>query len=352
MFSLKRLAVVAVAGFTLSACSDSLSPDAVNTAALSNDVTAMNTMIEGNASYQAMQSLSFYFPSFAAVQMARATLPQAPSRILGTGGFAAVRGARPQLARPRLSPSDIQALFPVDALGKTYVWDVATDQYVNTGPTGAPANGIRITIYTVNPLNNQPVEPLQALGYLELTDESTAQADRLGVLLTLGNSPIADYLITAMTGTNTFELLAAGYLLGSAGNGRVDFDIRTYDNYQTGASDFEYELIQQGGATVFIDLADAGNNSATGIMRVSRGENSVEFTWTENTTSMTGQVKFNGTVVATVTQSGENDPVFTGANGRQLSAQQQADLEEMFFGVFLIVFVTLFGILAPSLVVF
>lgn len=347
MFSVKRLAAAAAVALSVSACSDSLSPDAVNTGALANDVNSLNSLIEGNASYQAMQSLSFYFPSFGATNLVRAAMPQAPKRLLGTGGLLTV----PRVARPQLSPEDIQALFPVDALGKTYVWNVNTDQYENTGPTGAPANGIRITIYTVNPVNNQPVEPLQALGYLELTDESTAQADRLGVLLTLGNSAIADYLITAITGTNTFEMLAAGYLLGSAGSGRVDFDIRSFDNYQTGASEFEYELAQQGGATIVIDLATA-TNSGSGLMRVSRGENSVEFTWTETSTSMTGQIKFNGTVVATITQQGEGDPVFTGANGRQLSAEQQADLEEMFYGVFLIVFVALFGILAPAYVVF
>jgi hypothetical protein len=347
MFSVKRLAAAAAVALSVSACSDSLSPDAVNTDALANDVNSLNTLIEGNAAYQAMQDLSFYFPSFGATNLVRASMPQAPKRLLGTGGLMTV----PRVARPQLSPEDIQALFPVDALGKTYVWNVNTDQYENTGPAGAPNNGIRITIYTVNPSTNQPVEPLQALGYLELTDEPTAQSENLGVRLTLGNSTIADYLITAITGTNTFEMLAAGYLLGSAGSGRVDFDIRTFENYQTGASEFEYELAQQGGATIVIDFA-ATSNGGTGLIRVSRGENSVEVTWSETSTSFTGQVKFNGTVVANVTQQGENDPVFTGANGRQLSAQQQADIEEMFDGVLFIVFVALYGILAPAYVVF
>jgi hypothetical protein len=56
--------------------------------------------------------------------------------------------------------------------------------------------------------------------------------------------------------------------------------------------------------------------------------------------------------VATITQTGTNDPVFTGANGHELTPQQQADVFEVFAGGLLLAFVTLFGIFGPAILVF
>ncbi len=62
-----------------------------------------------------------------------------------------------------------------------------------TDRTGAPANGVRFLIYAVNPITFVPVEPLQEVGYVQLTDLSGSSTQAARVIVVSGETTYLDY---------------------------------------------------------------------------------------------------------------------------------------------------------------
>src|SRR5438876_498677 len=73
------------------------------------------------------------------------------------------------------------------AHGTTYVWDPATNGYVASSDSGAPANGERFMLYALSQRTGLPSVPLTSIGYVDLTDSS---AGATGV--TLVGTPAAE----------------------------------------------------------------------------------------------------------------------------------------------------------------
>lgn len=357
MFALKRgssvVGIVALAG--LAACgSDAAGPGSVNTTAMTQSLNSVTATFTGNAAFQSLASLSSVFPQYAATAALRVSLPAMRGAREGESAWTRVRRERDaMLAGIALAPNSPEALFPSNVLGRWLVWSTSTNRYeVDSVLTGAPTNGIRIRLYAVNPVTQTPAIPLQVLGYVDLTDESTPQANKLGVLLKLGTTTIADYDITAVTGTNTSQFTMAGYIVNGDGTGRVDFTFQINDNSTTNASSFAATLTAQGGAQVVFNLNDDGATTETLLFRVSQGGNSIEITATFTSSTSSGQVKFNGVLVATISEDANGDPVFTGANGHTLTNEERANLAAIVLQGLEAVFGLLFGIFAPALVVF
>jgi hypothetical protein len=249
--------------------------------------------------------------------------------------------------------SDIQALFPSNVLGKTLEWDVSTGAYIVGNQTGAPANGVRILIYVVDAQGSGPVVPLQQLGYIDFTDLSTPQYDRLGVLLRLGNSTIADYHIThtVTAATNPLNTLRAVGRLNSVDLGEhADFDITaTSDDV-----DF-FELVEDlaGGDGTSLHIELGGDDVSVSILlAIGADGNLLEMLLTEQsaTETFSGEVRFNGTEVATVTGTGT--PTFIGANGQGLPQEQVQALQQIFVLATVFALVLTFGVLGPAALVF
>ncbi len=192
---------------------------------MSDGLASLATAFDNNAAFQSLKSLSAFFPQYAAVAALRARLPDVAVR--GPGVALPRAGARRAAVPISRAPRDVQALFPADVLGKTLTWDVTTDQYTISNLSGAPSNGIRVQLYAINPVTGQPIEPLQQLGYVDLTDESTAQSDKLGVLLKLGATTVADYDVAATVSTSSLRLDANGYVRSPDGLRQVTFDLTT-----------------------------------------------------------------------------------------------------------------------------
>jgi hypothetical protein len=119
-------------------------------------------------------------------------------------------------------PSGINAsVIPTTALGKTFVWDATTHQYVEdpTATPAAPANGVRIVLYQVD-ANGSVIEPTVAVGFVDLLDESAGSTNALHVIVRGGTaaSPGTTYADYTVTGTVTgapataFTATAAGYV--------------------------------------------------------------------------------------------------------------------------------------------
>jgi len=337
MLALKRLAPVLglVAAAGLAACSnDSNSPDNVNPAVMADGMGAITSEFANNAAFQSLKSMSGFFQLTAASAALRATLPMDISTRSAAANFGTVAKSRRDAMRlyASLAPSSPAVLFPSNVLGKTYAWDVNQDRYIQSTQSGAPANGVRFLLYVAN--DSGPVLPLQQLGYVDLTDESSPQADILGVLLRLGGTNVADYTISAEYPTQSSLILTASGRLTNPNNtsSHVDFTLEQnvsltslgVDYHVQGSNGFtiDFQLtFTQSGANVNFAISNGGNTlSLSGTLTFGATSDTVNF-----------QIKYNGTVVATVTGNGDN-PTITGSGGRQLSEAEIANLVAIWQG--------------------
>lgn len=359
MSLLKRLTPVAAlaALAALGACGgDTVGPEAVNPIDVAASVSDVSTALTGNAAFQSLGALSGQ--SFAAVSAFRATLPTRLSGSLTAdrASFAATVAARRaamSLFASVRSPRGAQALFPANVLGKTYTWDAVQDKYVQSAQTGAPAIGVRFILYAVDPISGMPNEtPLTTIGSVDLTDESTPQADVIGVLVKFGTQTVADYDISGITTQTSVTLSAVGYLAGVTGGNRVDFDLETVISFQGGAGQLDVNYHVQGSNSVVIDIVVSGSDASTSIdVTVSHGrDNSIQLVGTGTATTVDLQIKYNGTVVATVTGNGDA-PTFTGANGHALTQVEIAALLGIFVRAFELVD-ELDGVFNPGYLIF
>lgn len=351
MFALKRLVPTAALALAASfaACSDAVGPEDVNAGALQTSMTNMTSSFD-NASFQSMAQLSFHFPNYAGVAAAQASIPMLP-RLAGPN---LVGAAQRRLAAARLYASmraNPLALFPANVLGKTLEWDATNHVYVIGTLTGAPASGIRILLYTVNQTTGEPVST-QQLGYLELTDESTPQADQLGVLITLGTTVVADYAITYIETTSSVTIGALGLIRNATGSEQVNFDFDQAFNLQPLTLDVSANLTgNHGGAITVTVLSTATSSTLTTLVR--QGDNSLELAVTASGSAgdITGTVKFNDFRVATI--SGTVDaPVFTAVSGRTLTADEVAALGAIFLEAISVAGEIGDAVFAPGVVVF
>ncbi len=347
MSALQRRMLAASALLLVVACSDSTSPNTVDPVALENSLNT-TTQIFQNAAFQSVSALAFSFPQFVAAGI---TIPSV-SQVLKRSGMRVRAARRPAPTAAIISGT--QALFPSNVLGKTLEWDTASGAYVIGSLTGAPSNGLRILLYVADVNLGTPVKPLSVLGYIELTDQSTAQVNAIGVLLRLASTTVAQYTVTAILGTNSGTVEAKGFMKDGTATHQVTFDLFdavTPDTVFTFTNDLAGD---DGGAIhVVVTAPPSGNDNV--LARVSKGNNSLELNVTGQIgnpfSPLSGTVKFNGVMVANVTGN-PLDPTIEGTNGHTITAAQSTALLAIFDSALTTVLDISDGILAPSLTVF
>jgi hypothetical protein len=358
MFALKRLMPAAslCAVLTLAACSDSLSPGDVDPEVLQSGMTSAGDTFTQNAIFQSVLLLSDHFPAYGvqAVGYASATL----SRVRSPNGPVAAAAARHITTMGFGLAASPQALFPSDVLGKTLAWDAQTSGYVVTNQTGAPANGIRILLYFTNSATGMPFLPVTPIGSLDLTDKSTAQANKLGVVLTFGQTTVGAYDITLVSSTSSVTATAVGYLQAVAGSDRIDFNLHDVLSVSgQSLSLVSTNDITHAGTSIHVVLnqSDIFSGGASLVARVQRGNATIELTGTgdlgNRTGPISGNIKFNNTSVATISGSFE-DPAIAGTGGHTFTAEQ-VDAMLVIFGTAIdFAFDFSNGIFAPGSIVF
>ena len=348
MFALKRrLPALAIALAPLFvACSDSLSPDSVDPQALEQRMSDITSAFN-NASFQSVGALSDLFPQFAGVAALRAGTPIDP-RLKGPRLTAQIQ-RRLESARLYASLRNTQALFPANVLGKTLEWDANGHQWVIGNQNGAPASGVRILLYNVDQTTFEPIVA-QQLGYLELTDESSPQADRLGVLITLGNSTVADYVISMVNTTSSLSSTAEGSMSSISGSEQVDFDFT--ETVTNTAITAVADLVGSQGGHVVVQVQGTAS-SATLSIAVGQQRNNLSMNVSLDDTSndVVGEVKYNGTVVATIDGT-IDDPTFTARSGRTLSQNEVLALGSIFLKAVIVVADVGLAVFAPGVIVF
>ncbi len=347
MSALQRRMLAASALLLAVACKDSTSPNTVDPVDLENSLNT-TTQIFQNAAFQSVSALEFTFPQFVAAGI---TMPSL-SQVLKRSGLHVRAAHRPAPTAAIISGT--QALFPSNVLGKTLEWDTASGSYVIGSLTGAPSNGIRILLYVADANLGTPVKPLSVLGYLELTDVSTAQVNEIGVLLKLASTTIAQYTVTANIATNSGTIEAKGFMKDGTATHQVTFDLLDVAAPDTTFT-FTNDLTGDDGGAVHIVITAPPSGNDNVLARISRGGNSLELNVTGQIgnplSDVTGTVKFNGVTVANVTGSAL-DPAILGTNGHTITAAQSAALLAIFDSALTTVLDISDGILAPSLTVF
>jgi hypothetical protein len=155
-------------------------------------------------------------------------------------GVAALQGA-PSAARTRAArdtfvtrvrtllgaglPAGAAVVLPNDMLGTTWEWDAGAGEYVASDRAGAPANGVRFVMYVVDGGTGYPVEPLEEIGHLELTDLSTASADIARVVVVTDDVTRFDYRVTRTGDDQNGTFGADGYVSHDGDRIEVDIDI-------------------------------------------------------------------------------------------------------------------------------
>jgi len=325
-------ALALAAGLAAAACSSDVNkPENVNPQSVATGVSGITDQFSSNLAFQSLRELSTSF-GFSAVSgaatAAAAVLPPLPG---GSRGFTLSPAQHAALLQLSLrTPSAEQAIFPVNVLGRTLVWDTTLNKYVvDSTLTGAPSNGVRFKLYLVgDTVLHRPQKPLIVVGYVDLTDLSNAQSNKLGVLIKYLSQTIADYTITGTLTTSALGLGALGYI--TDGTARLDFDLQV--QVSLSGVGLNYTLTGSNGFQAIVQAnLNVGTGVTTVLWRVANGGNSVELDLSATDSTATGQILFNGVTVATVRGS-QGNPTIVASGGHSLTAQDIESLRSVFAG--------------------
>jgi hypothetical protein len=239
------------------------------------------------------------------------------------------------------------AIFPADLLGKTFVFDPDSGRYVlDPEATGAPAAGIRLTLYAVDPVLRQILTPLNAVGYLDLIDVSTPQSDAVRILAVIGTTPYLDYTASVSVSTSSATIAADGFV--SNGSQQVDFDL-SMTATQTSIG-LDYLLSSGGNSVQLVATVGSGENNLTANLTVRGDGDTVVLSVTVAPSTLSGQITYNGGVAITISGTPDS-PVFARPDGTPLTEAELgalvalAEVIEALFDAF-------DNLLAPAFVVF
>jgi hypothetical protein len=130
---------------------------------------------------------------------------------------------------PNLSISAAQGrIIPDTMYGRVFEWDTALNQYRWQGGTVASLTGVRFVLYATG-LDGQVVEPVGAIGTLDIIDQSTPTKLQLQVLVQGpgGTTTYVDYTASFVSGLTSATATVSGTItngLSGGNNKTLSFD--------------------------------------------------------------------------------------------------------------------------------
>jgi hypothetical protein len=335
-YAMRSLAVVALIGL-MTGCggNDSTAPDApFDPAGTSSDIDAIEASYESDAMYgfqSAMPAISATLGQSAAAVALRA----APSKIMATGksGARVYAGTIARLytaPTTGMRPVGSRAAILEEHLGKTFVRNAETLEYEVSERTGAPSNGVRFIVYTVNPISGQPVTPLQEVGYADVEVTQSANAASIRIELVSGGVTYLDYTVGATASQTAATINVSGFV--SNGEDRVNFDLDVHVNSENIIT-FDYTLSVPTRDNFRMDLEEELNLSTNTVassleLRGPHGTVTIVGNWADN--AGTYNVEVNGDPFATITVTSGAEAVITGADGEPLTAEELQALQDIY----------------------
>ncbi|MYG20106.1 MAG: hypothetical protein F4208_11220 [Gemmatimonadales bacterium] len=237
-------------------------------------------------------------------------------------------------------------LFPINLLGKEFIFDASIDAYVEYGD-GGPENGVRFELYVVDLSSGLPALPLRPFGFVDLTDESDAVSARLRMRAfdTSGGGAqrVADYVVDGAFASDangvSVSLLSEGFAEDQ--NGRFDFELDELLEFDDAAGmtyvTSKHRVLSAEGTEVRLQVGgglSADGSHADLIFRMgidgSAGRTLVDLAVVNG--AQNGEIRQAGRVEALVEGTVEA-PVFIDAAGRGFTSSELAALDEILFGI-------------------
>ena len=353
---------VAVAAIVVAACKDSNGPQPQlsNPQQLASDLQTVSSVFT-SPTLQSFGALRTATGSPIGAAPATGALlgaaPVVPPRMANQPyADAAARLQAMRLAASAFSPTSAASVIPPTLLGKTFVWDPNTHQYVAdpTATPPAPSNGVRIILYQVDASGQIIENPLTPVGYVDLLDQSDVSTNKLEVIVN-GGTPAnitanyADYTVSGTVTRNAsnvvtaFSASAVGFVSDGAGGHRLDFNASfSVTNLDTDNPDAQLDVTWSlNNPAVSLALhetiatPDADHATLTIDFSVTRGSETVRLAGTvtavvsSQTVTYDLTVYVNGQVYARITGTYPNIQI-RHADGTPLSQDELAALEGLF----------------------
>lgn len=216
---------------------------------------------------------------------------------------------------PSFAPST--AGIPFQLLGRTMIWDVDRQGYVEEpgGLGAAPANGIRFRLYRLQAAD-QPVTPLQDIGFIDIIDESGAAFD-VHATAEDESGPRAAFSLEGTVTSSAVDLTTTGFF--SDGTQELQFSLVT--EISGSSASIALRLTAPGIEVDGLTTVIGGSASTKELTLVGEGRR-VEFTLAVSggRIGSNSVASIDGEVVATVSGSLEN-PSVRRASGSGISQQ-------------------------------
>ena len=277
------------------------------------------------------------FESFTVLAPSFAPAGDAMTRSLALATLSRELAARYSPWHPKVPPkSGHHGAVAGAPAGTTFVWDPATDAYVASSDSGAPANGERFMLYAISQRTGLPSLPLTSIGYVDLIDSS---AGAVGVTLvgTPATGPPATYARYCVARGPASVTSLVGFV--TDGTTRLDLRVRT-DSTAPGTLSVQTAIAVAGRDVQLseaVTVSPAGGDTArmTTDLRVTSGGETVRATAdvTVDTTTRIGAgrmtVSVNDGAFATLTLGGP-DLVVAAAAGVTLTTADETTLRALF----------------------
>lgn len=337
-YSRRFLAPMAMAGaLVFAACTDNgtnpqdVSFDAAQTSA---DMQAANDVLE-SSDWQSFQLLGDLLGSAAPMP----SIGFKPTDLADLAGesITETRSNLQRLAERIYAASQASpgvSLVPIISnamLGVTFVYDPALGRYApDPARAGAPANGVRFIIYAVNPVTGQPVVESE-VGWADFTDEGVDLVDGVSVRLQVvsGGTTFLDYTVAVNGTTGGGNVTVTGFVTDGVNTLTFDLDVTLNPN---GLSfSMLLEVPERGAsieATVSLTPGEAGPDVDINVV-IASGNDRISVSATGDDLGFTAEVRIGNQLLATIEQSGDGEPVITGADGRELTPQEMQALGEI-----------------------
>jgi hypothetical protein len=332
-YAMRPLAAAALIGL-MTGCGggDSNAPDApFDPAGTNSDIGAIEASFESEAMYgfeSAMPAISDILDETAAAMAVRA----APRKGMATGksgvreyagGLAGLSG-RPAVGMRPVSP---RAAILEEHLGVTFTRNPETLAYEPSDRTGAPSNGVRFIVYAVNPINGQPVTPLNEVGYADVEVSETAAAASVRVELVSGDVTYLDYTVgvTVNQSQTAGTITISGFVTN--GEDRMNFDLDLHVTENAGTLEYTISVPTRGNFRIDYEL-EATSSTETVRLELRGPHGTV--TIVGSPTDEIYEVEVNGEAFATIDGSQGGEPVISGADGEPLTEEELQVLREVY----------------------
>lgn len=335
---------VAIAALGLVAC-DSNMPTTFDPAATAADVNAMNGVFE------APISQSFAFAS-ASMDDATGSAAAASVGLVRSGmspraqdGARYVARLRSLLApEPTVAFSASSAGIPPEAQGKTFVYSTTEGRYVVSAEPGAPSDGVRFVLYAVDPVTQAIVEPLNEIGYADITENEGNSSYEARVIVVSGSTTYLDYEVNMSATSSGGEIDVQGFV--SDGSERANFNVETridITDLFAGESSLNYSIDVPSRSLSFdADMTvavngDTGNTDVTLELTFNGPNGRVDLAGAyaaeaAGPVAGTVAVEVNGNPFATINVT-ETTLEIVGRDGAALTAAERDALERIFDAV-------------------